>query len=125
MDVLVYDGKEYELPKKTLRVEKMIDDVYKADTGTREQSAKVMYNFVREILGAENATKVLESDNINDVDTQTLIIVFKSIEDAYLARVMEFQRQQQYDKLSQPAFDKLETVGKSVANIVPLMNATK
>lgn len=125
MDVLVFNGKEYELPKKTLRVEKMIDGVYSADAGSREQSVRKMYQFVLDILGTESASEVLECDNLNEVDTQTLIIVFKSIEDAYLARVMEFQRQQQYDKLNQPAFDKLEKIGGSMANLVPLMDATK
>jgi hypothetical protein len=59
------DGREYELPKKTLSVQEKIDRIKKEVGGRDRKSASVKkYEFVKEFVGEENAREIFETDKI-------------------------------------------------------------
>lgn len=108
-------GNSYDLPKKTLKISKMIDEAYKSTVS--EESYKKQYKFVCEVLGPDVANKMLDGTSINDIALDDLTIVFKGIENAYLKSVNEFNANLEAETLNNPAINKIIEMSKSIENI--------
>jgi hypothetical protein len=114
--ILEYGNEEYELPKKTLKIAKMIEEVYKSNL----QGAKtyeVQYKFVCDILGKSVANQLLDGKSINDIDLIRLSILFLSIDHAYKKEVEEFQEELNRNQLDTDSINKIVDIGKSVTAI--------
>lgn len=108
------EDKEYQLPKKTLKLAKMIDAAYAALSS--EDSYKRQYAFVKEILGADETNKLLNGDNINNIDLVLLSVSFKKIEKAYVKPVEDVEVES-LDSSIDDKIDKLVAVGEAVDKV--------
>lgn len=106
------EDKEFTLPKKTLKLAKMIDSAYSA--GTSEESYKKQYAFVREVLGADATKELLDGDKVEDIDLVMLSIAFVQIEKAY-TKPVEDARDDSADTIAK--MDKIVSVGNAIEKI--------
>lgn len=120
-DILIWDGVEYVLPKKTLAVQKKMDEIGNLSVANKGvECYRKQWDFCSELLGKANAAVMLDAKKVEDVDLQTLTICYNSIVDAYLQRVREHQRQREAEQLNSPALDVIENVAQSVDKIAKL-----
>lgn len=116
--VLNIDGREYELPKKTLSVQEKIDRIKKEVGGRDRKSASVKkYEFVKEFVGEENAREIFETDKIEEIDLGTLEIAYKGIFMGYRAPELEFQANENMKALGEPVLDRLMQIAQSLDSI--------
>lgn len=108
------ENKEFTLPKKTLKLAKMIDSAYGA--GTSEESYKKQYAFVREVLGADATKELLDGDKVEDIDLVLLSIAFVRIERAYTQPVGD-ERNREDDREVMEKMDKIVSVGNAIEKI--------
>ncbi|MDD7511055.1 MAG: hypothetical protein PUK21_01535 [Peptostreptococcaceae bacterium] len=117
-DILMWEGVEYILPKKTLAVQRKMDEIGNLSVQNKGvECYNKQWALCTELLGKENAETVLDAKNINDVDLQTLTICYNSIVDVYLQRVLEHQRQREAEQLNSPALQAIDNVASSVEKI--------
>lgn len=116
LTVLIED-KEYKLPKKTLKLAKMIDSAYGATSS--EDSYKKQYAFVKEVLGADAAKELLDGDKVEEIDLVLLSIAFVKIEKTYTKPVEE-ARDSDDDTDTIKKLDKIVSVGDAVEKIAKL-----
>ena len=81
------DGESYVLPKKTIKIAKLIDAA-KA-TNSTEESYRNQYKLVSECIDKEKLNKLLDGDKLESADLVQLTILFLKIEQAYLSPVEE------------------------------------
>ncbi|MGO5053646.1 hypothetical protein ACTQ6A_14260 [Lachnospiraceae bacterium LCP25S3_G4] len=113
VDTFIWEGESFDLPRKTLKVAAEMDNVRKADSVSQTASYRAQYKFVTEILGKENAEKILDAEKLEDVDLSTLSIVYLGIENAYIKRVEDYRKEQTAEKLQIPGLDKAIDLAKS------------
>lgn len=106
------DDKEYKLPKKTIKLAKMIDSAYGASSS--EDSYKKQYAFVKEVLGADDAKELLDGDKIEDIDLVLLSIAFVKIEKAYTKPVEDVRDD---DAETMEKLEKVISVGNAMEKV--------
>jgi flagellin-specific chaperone FliS len=83
---VIINGQSYDLPKKTVKVVEEMDKVATIDSvkgiGIRDKFKK-LYDFIVSLVGKENATEILGSDKLDEVDLSEVTLTFKKIMDAY------------------------------------------
>lgn len=110
---------EFTLPKKTLKLAKMIDGAYSAVSS--EDSYKKQYAFVKEVLGAEKTKELLDGDKIEDVDLVLLSYAFVKIDKAY-AKPVEDVRYEDEDSSVLDKMDKIISVGNAMDKVARMGN---
>lgn len=110
---------EYTLPKKTLKLAKMIDGAYAATSS--EDSYKKQYVFVKEVLGAEKTKELLDGDKIEDVDLVLLSYAFVKIDKAY-TKPVEDVRYEDEDSSVLDKMDKIISVGNAMDKVARMGN---
>lgn len=113
MDLTVnIEDREYKLPKKTLKLAKMIDGAYSAVSS--EDSYKKQYAFVKEVLGADETKDLLDGDKVEDIDLVLLSVAFVKIEKAY-TKPVEDVRDDDTDVMEK--MDKIVSVGNAMEKV--------
>lgn len=116
------EGESIELPKKTLKIAKLIDEA-KSATST-EKSYKSQYKVVTECVGKENADKLLDGNNLESVDLVSLSILFLKIENSYLSPVVE-TREEFESYGNQKTIDAFADLGNAAEKISKLADFKK
>ena len=83
---LVTNDGAYSLPKLTLNIREKIETVNKKIANTNvpvSDRIKVQHEFIVDVLGADSAKEILETDNINEMDINDLSILYLNICKAY------------------------------------------
>ena len=102
---IIVNGSSYDLPKKTLDVVESLDSVLKVDSvkgATVKQKFVKLHEFVKDLVGQDNAAEMFGSDNINEIDLSELTLTVKMICDAYDKPVADYdieKRKKAFDSL--------------------------
>lgn len=102
---IIVNGRSYDLPKKTLDVMEKLDNVLKVDSikgFTVRQKFEKLHEFIKDLVGAENASEMFGSDNINGIDLSELTLAVKMVCDAYDKPVNDYdieKRKRAFDSL--------------------------
>ena len=121
VDTLFWEGRSYELPKKTLATQKKIDEVSTLAVNNKGyDSYQKQWDFCVERLGKDNATEVLDANNINGVDLQTLTICYNSIIDTYTKRVREYNTQKELEQVDTPSIRAMADLANNVDKIAKI-----
>lgn len=96
-----------ELPKLTMALSEMSDEVERAE-GTRERFSR-MYDFLREVVDADALETILDGDSLDGIDLVALGVTFSGVIDAYAAPLVEEQKRQLNSQLAaaRPALDAM------------------
>lgn len=111
-----FNGEYYELPKKTLAIVKKEDLLYK-NNKSLEDAYKKQFDYVNTVLGAENVEKIFESTDINDIDLSLLTYICNEIDNAYMEKIYDQQRNLAEKLVNNKAVDKAIKFGET-ANYV-------
>lgn len=110
---VTFNGKTYPMPKCTMEIEEMAEDIVAKEKEVVSGKAKkrelvqMMMDFAEHCVGTENAQKALEYTSIEDVDTKELEYFCYRIMDSYKGR---------YTK------DKISELNKLAAGLNAAMN---
>lgn len=100
---IIVDSRSYDLPKKTVTVMEKLDDVLKVDSVkglSLRQKFEKLHNFVKDVVGEENAKEIFGSDNIGEIDLSEVTLAVKKIADAYDKPIKDYDSEKM-----QKAFD--------------------
>lgn len=86
-----YDGNIYELPQYNAGTIDKIEKVKNAINNkvSTKDKAKVMYDFILDMIGVDNIAGIMST--FNDTDLNTIRIVYESILDAYEKPTREYK----------------------------------
>lgn len=120
MASFVYNGETIELKTKTLNIAKKQDLMMNAIT--LEEEYRRQYEFALEVLGYDTFKSIFGTDNINDIDLSELTFVCNEIDDAYMEKIYEQQRNKSERIASNKAVEKLIQAGNSVKSLEKYKN---
>lgn len=106
----IYNGKSYELPKKTIEVAERLEycaGLDDTDMSIREKF-KYFYETIEILTGKENAEEILGSENIEEVDLSEVSIVMQKIMGAYSKPITQSEIRELHDLLNEMPISKLE-----------------
>ena len=118
---VIVNGQSYDLPKKTMKVAEDIDKLLKADTDTRialKDKYKKQYDFIRGLIGEDNAKEIFATDDINEIDLPEITLTVKKIMDAYDKPINDYEIEKSREKISDLPLDKVIELAK-VAREMP------
>lgn len=117
---IIVNDKCYELPKKTVANAEKLDKALKVDSIAGlsvKDKFKKLHDFVKEMVGNENAAEMLGSDDLNEIDTAELAVIVLKIDAAYEKPMQEFQAERMQAKIGEIPFDKLTSMTKAAQTV--------
>ena len=117
---IIVNDKCYELPKKTVANAEKLDKALKVDSIgglSVKDKFKKLHDFVKEMIGSENAAEMLGSDDLNEIDTAELAVIVRKINEAYEKPMQEFQAERMQAKVGMIPFDKLTSMTKAAQTV--------
>lgn len=113
---IIVNNKSYDLPKKTVAVAEKLDYALTVDNIkglTVKGKFEILHNFVKELVGEENAVEMLGSANLEEIDLSDLTMVVLSIKDAYEKPMNDYQAQRMRERIGNIPIEKLTSVTKA------------
>ena len=114
---IIVNEKSYDLPKKTLMVMEKLDEVLRVDTVRNlsvRQKYEKLHNFVKDMVGAENAAEMFGSNNISEIDTSEISLAVLKIRDAYDKPIADYTAERSMRKLDGLPIDKITQLVKGM-----------
>lgn len=121
---VIVNGQSYDLPKKTMKVVEEMDKVSRIDSVkgmSIRDKYKVLYGFIKNLVGDESAKEILGSDNLEEVDLSCVTITFKKIMDAYESPLTEYNLSKSMEAINRIPSDKISKIIE-MANHLPEKN---
>lgn len=107
------DRKTYTLPPKNLRVVEEMDRVAQVDSirgmSIREKF-EVILRFIVDLVGEANATEILGSTLVEEVDLSSVTVVFRMIVDAYNKPIADYNARKSNEVFSSIPSDKIDKI---------------
>ena len=120
---IIVNNKSYDLPKKTIAVAEKLDNALKVDSIAGlsiNEKIRKLHDFVKEMVGNENAAEMLGSEDLNEIDTSELAVIVLQINDAYEKPMEDYRVKHMQNKIGNIPFDKITSMTKAaqtVANV--------
>lgn len=118
MEKIYFNGKEYGLKPKTMKVARMIDATEQAQSVT--EAYKGEYDVIIYTLGKDAVKAILGTSNIEEIDLTQMVKVYNAVIDAYDKELAEEQRRREAELLDSDLFDKLDRLAKNAQVISEL-----
>ena len=110
---IIVRNRSYELPNKTLDVMEDLDQALRIDENKalslREKYAH-LHEFVKRILGEEDAKEALGAEDLNKIDLSELSITVRKISDSYDKPIIEYQLGKAREKIGALPLDKMTSL---------------
>ena len=118
MEKLYFNGHEYNMATKTIRIARQIEKTEKSETVT--DAYKGEYETLKLALGADVLQDILGTSNFEDVDLNTMVKLYNAMIDGYDAEILEMQRERELQVLNSPAIKAINSVAKDIQAISTL-----
>ena len=121
---IIVGGQSYDLPKKTMAVVSDLDDVLKVDSNAKlgiKQKYEKLHNFMKHLVGDENAKDMFGSDNLNEIDLSELTIAVKKVVDAYDKPVAEYDAEKNEALFDTLPIDKIASFSNAFSKMAAAM----
>lgn len=115
---LQFNGKEFELPKWTMKLARMQDEVEKETTN--EMLYKKSYEFVRAVIAKAELDEVLDGKSLEELDLVLLNNLYKTVCAKYIDALTETSLNLTRDKL-----DKMEGMMNTTTRLMETINASE
>lgn len=112
MDRMIYDGREYELAKMTMKIARLIDKTEKSSRMIDAYNGEL--EVVRASLGDETAKELLETLNIEEMELTTLVLVYNAVTAGYEARIETARREREAEILQSPSVKAVADMASNV-----------
>ena len=123
MESMYFDGKEYELTPKTMKVARQIERAEQSETIT--EAYKAEFDLVKLAIGDEAAREILGTSNLEDIDLNKMVAVYNAIIDGYDAEIRQLQAEKEAEMFNSPAFKALSNIARDLRTITAAENAKK
>lgn len=83
---LLFRSRTYEIPKYSIGIRRMMDQIDSENSDAkvdREQKYRNMYDFIKELIGEENARDAFGTDDFEQVDLNDITIAYLGVASAY------------------------------------------
>lgn len=93
---IIVNSKSYDLPPKTVDVMEKIDEVLKVDSIAGlsvKQKFEKLHNFIKNLVGEENAEEMFGSSNLSEVDLSELTIAVRKVIQSYDKPVADYENE--------------------------------
>lgn len=112
MDTMVYEGKEYQLAKNTMRVARLIDKAEKS--ASMAEAYKNELEFVKVALGDDTAKGLLGTLSLEEIDLTELVLVYNAATAGYEARIDAARKEREFKQVDTPAVKAIQGVADNV-----------
>lgn len=116
MASFIYNGKNYELPKKTMNVVEKEDYMHTASK-TLQEAYRKQFEFLQAVLNEDSIKEIFGTDDIMNIDLTEVTYVCNLINDAYLEKINKHNLEKAERISSNKSVEKLINVGNSIKNI--------
>ncbi len=120
---IIVNNKSYDLPKKTVAITEKLDKALTVDSIkglTIRGKFDILHEFVKELVGEENAAEMLGSTNLDDIDLSELAVVVLSINEAYEKPLNDFQTERMRAKMGMLPMDKFNSITKAAQTVASM-----
>lgn len=116
---IIVNGRSYDLPKKTISVADKLDSVLRVDESNLKirQKFEKLHNFIKELVGDENAKEMFGSDNLSEIDLSELTLSIRKVVDAYDKPINDYDIEKQQEKFDSIPMDKIISMTKAAHTI--------
>lgn len=117
---IIVNSKSYDLPPKTLEVMEKVDEVLKVDSIkglTVRQKFEKLHNFVKNLIGEDQAAEMFGSSNLSEIDLSELTIAVKKVVHAYDKPIDDYDSEISRSKLDSVPLDKILSMTKAAQSM--------
>lgn len=111
MEKIYFNGKEYELAKKTMKTARMIDATEQAQSVT--EAYKGEYDVIIHALGKDAVREILGTSDLEAVDLNQMVKVYNAVIDGYDRELIEEQRRRDEAVFDTELFEKFDKLAKN------------
>lgn len=104
MAKIIYNGKKYDLPKKTMAITDF-EDAMRTPSATLKEAYTKQFDFLKSVLNDENIEEMLGSSDLLDVDVTEVTLLCNMIDDAYNEKIVKQQVDHANKVMSQKAIE--------------------
>ena len=111
--VIAENGQSYDLPGKTIAVKEKLDKVLLIDSEkglSLKQKYQKLFDFVKDLIGADNTKEIFGSTNINEIDLGELELMILKINDSYNRSVADYQNERIRSAFDSIPEDKIQAL---------------
>jgi len=112
MSRMIYNGQEFELATKTMRVARAIETAEQANSVV--EAYRKQWDVIHLVLSPEDAKAVLETNNIEEVDLNKMVSVYNGIILGYESEIVGIRRQQEEEMLSSPTLTAIKDLASDM-----------
>lgn len=117
---IIVNSKSYDLPPKTVDVMEKIDEVLKVDSIAGlsvKQKFEKLHNFIKNLVGEENAEEMFGSSNLSEVDLSELTIAVRKVIQSYDKPVADYENEVNKAKWDTLPIDKIISMSKAAQSM--------
>lgn len=124
--IVIINGRSYDLPKKTVSVMEKMDGILKIDSCRMKarQKFEKMHEFVKDMIGEENAKEAFGTDNLEEMDMSELAITVLKMNDAYNQPLTDYKIEKMRATMNSMQTDKIAALANSASAIANMNGAS-
>ena len=123
MNTMIFNGNEYELAPKTMKIARLQEAAEMSVTITEAYSNE--FTFVKAVLGDSTVREIMGTASLEEIDLNKLVMVYNAIVSAYDKEIIEAEREKELEMLSGPAFDRIRGLADDVRAISDIEKISK
>lgn len=112
MKTMYYNGNEYELAPKTMKIARLQETTEKSATMTEAYTNE--HNFIKAVIGDAAAREILGTANLEEIDLNEMVLLYNKIVETYDREILEKERERELEAFASPAFDKISKLADDV-----------
>ena len=116
MNRITYEGKQYEIPPKTLEVLKA-EDACNAFHATHEEAYRAKFDYLKTVLTDEQIESMLGSAEFEQVDLMEVLYIVNLIDDEYSRKTVEQLEKKLKTTFGTNGMKQFLDASKTVSNI--------
>lgn len=116
-----FEGRTCELQARTLEMVDLTKEGFNADLPTKQMYEAEMKLCIK-AAGKDFVEEALGTTNVLKVDTAALTLLFKTVTEAYLKPINDFDKQVALSQMDDEVIEAINKAGKAASNITA-MNA--
>ena len=116
MNRITYEGKQYEIPPKTIEVLKA-EDACNAYHATHEEAYRAKFDYLKAVLTDEQIESMLGSVDIEQVDLMEVLYIVNLIDEEYSRRTNEQAMKKARTLMNDKAIKSLIDASNAVSKV--------
>jgi len=121
MATLFYNGKRYDLPKKTMAIVEK-EDLMHTKSASLVEAYQKQFDYIKALFSEEVINDIFGTSDLDEIDMTELTLVCNMVHSAYMQKIVEHQKKESEMMANNKALEKIISVGKSVEKMMEIKN---